>query len=490
MDIRVARLRHKPRRFVSSAVFVLVLLALPLSAWGEDEQSIVALRRMGKAFASIAGKASPAVVGIRATRIVRADSRSRESSSGDASPYNEDLFDYFLRRRGRREAPASKEVIQGSGFLVTADGYILTNNHLVGEAQDIIVQLGDGRKLTGKLVGADPETDVAVVRIAAQDLPYVELANSDALEVGEWVIAIGNPFELSHTVTAGIVSAKGRNRLGVADYEDFIQTDAAINLGNSGGPLLNLDAKAVGINTAIFGSEGNIGIGLAIPINMAKGVYEQLKANGKVVRGYLGVEIDDLEAGMGEFFGVPDGAGAIVLNVLADSAAAKAGVKIDDVIVELEGQPVTGANGLMNHVAMRKPGSKVDLVVLREGKRRNVTITLDTRPQQDQAEAAVSTAKPHDVLGLSVQTLTRDVADRLGYEGLAGVVVVDVEQDSLADEYGLEPEMLIVEVNRDAVRNAKQYNQALAKAKQKGKVLLRVHAEDWTKLVLIPLPQK
>ncbi len=487
MDISVARSRHRPQRLAASVVFVLMLL--PLSALGEDDQSIAALRRMGKAFASIAGKASPAVVGIRATRVVRADARSREYSYGDASPYGEDLFDYFLRRRGRREPPESKEVVQGSGFLVTADGYILTNNHLVGEAQDITVQLGDGRKLTGKLIGADPETDVAVVRIAAENLPYVELANSDSLEVGEWVIAIGNPFELSHTVTAGIVSAKGRNRLGVADYEDFIQTDAAINLGNSGGPLLNLDGKAVGINTAIFGAEGNIGIGLAIPINMARDVYEQLKANGKVVRGYLGVEIDDLESGMGEFFDVPDGAGAIVLNVLADSAAAKAGVKTDDVIVELEGQPVTGANGLMNRVAMRKPGSKVDLVVLREGKRRTVTITLGTRPQQDQAEPVVDAAKPHDVLGLSVQTLTRDVADRRGYDGLAGVMVTDVEPDSLADEYGLEPEMLIVEVNREPVRNAKQYNQTLAKAKQRGKVLLRVRTEDWTRLVLIPLPQ-
>jgi serine protease Do len=488
MGTSIARSRHTPRRSVSSIVLVL-LLALPLSALGEDEQSIAALRRMGKAFASIANKTSPAVVGIRATRVVRADSRSRESS-GDTGPSNEDLFDPFSRRRGRREPPESREVVQGSGFLVTADGYILTNNHLVGEAQEITVQLGNGRRLTGKLIGADPETDVAVVRIAAENLPYVELANSDALEVGEWVIAIGNPFELSHTVTAGIVSAKGRNRLGVADYEDFIQTDAAINLGNSGGPLLNLDGKAVGINTAIYGAQGNIGIGLAIPMNMARDVYEQLKANGKVVRGYLGVEIDDLESGMGEFFGVPDGAGAIVLNVLPDSAAAKAGIKVDDVIAELEGEPVTGANGLMNHIAMRKPGSNVDLVVLRDGKRRNVTLTLGTRPPQDQAEAVVDDAKPHDILGLSVQTLTRDVAGRLGYEGLAGVVVADVEPDSLADEYGLEPEMLIVEVNREPVRNAKQYNQALAKAKQKGKVLLRVRTEDWTRLVLIPLPQK
>jgi serine protease Do len=494
MGTDVMHRRNRSRPCMSSLVFVLMLFALPLSAFGEDDQSIAVLRRMGKAFASIAQKASPAVVGIRATRMVPADSKSREYSYGDSNPFGEDFFDYLLRRRAPRRyqapEPKEKEVAQGSGFIVTADGFILTNNHLVGEAEDIAVQLGDGRKFTGKIVGTDPETDVAVIRIAAENLPYVELANSDELEVGEWVIAIGNPFGLSHTVTAGIVSAKGRNRMGVANYEDFIQTDAAINLGNSGGPLLNLDAKAVGINTAIIGPGGNIGIGLAIPITLAKGVYEQLKENGKVVRGYLGVEIDDLEAGMGEFFGAQNGKGAIVLKVLEDSAAAKAGIKADDIIVELEGEPVVAANDLMNHIAMRKPGSKVDLVVLREGKRKAITITLDTRPQQEGAEALGGAAKMRDLLGLSVQTLTRPLAERMGYDGLSGVVITDVEPGSLADEHGIEPDMLIVEVNREAVRNVKQYNQALAKAKQKGKVLLRVRSEDGTRLVLIPLPQK
>jgi serine protease Do len=380
-------------------------------------------------------------------------------------------------------------VAQGSGFIVASDGFILTNNHLVGEAEEIAVQLGDGRKFTGKIVGTDPETDVAVIRIDAENLPYVELANSDTLEVGEWVIAIGNPFGLSHTVTAGIVSAKGRNRMGVANYEDFIQTDAAINFGNSGGPLLNLDGKAVGINTAIIGPGGNIGIGLAIPITMAKMVYEQLKDSGKVVRGYLGVEIDNLEAGMGEFFGAQNDKGAVVTRVLEDSAAAKAGVKADDIIVELEGEPVATANDLMNRVAMYKPGSKIGIVVLREGKRKTITITLDKRPQEV-AVAGGGAAKARGPLGLSVQTLTRQLAAQLGYEGLSGVVVDDVESGSLADEHGIEPEMLITEVNREPVRNVKQFNEAIAKAKQKGKVLLRVRSEEGANFVLIPLPQK
>jgi serine protease Do len=495
MGISVAHLSHRPRPFASSVVFVLMLASLPLSALGEDDQSIVTLRRMGKAFASIAEKASPAVVGVRATRVVRPDSKLREYSYGDSNPFGEDFFDYFFRRRSpRRNEPLEpkekeKEVAQGSGFIVAADGFILTNNHLVGEAEEIAVQLGDGRKFSGKIVGTDPETDVAVIRIPAENLPYVELANSDTLEVGEWVIAIGNPFGLSHTVTAGIVSAKGRQGMGVSYYEDFIQTDAAINLGNSGGPLLNLDGKAVGINTAIIGPGGNIGIGLAIPISIAKVVYEQLKENGKVVRGYLGVEIDNLEAGMGEFFGTQNGKGAVVMRVLEDSAAAKAGIKADDIIIEVQGESVATANDLMNRVALHQPGSKIDLVVLREGKRKTITITLDKRPQGG-TEVAGGAAKPRGPLGLSVQTLTRALATQLGYEGLSGVVVSEVEPGSLANEYGIEPEMLILEVNREPVRNVKQFNEAIAKATQKGKALLRVRSEEWTKYVLIPLTQK
>jgi serine protease Do len=487
MVTSVARLRPRPRRLVSSMVLLLLVGVLPrAAAAGAEDPSVADLRRMGKAFASIAQKASPAVVGIRAIRVVHPDSRGRDDSYDDGGPSGQDYFDYFQRRGPhRREQPEPREVAQGSGFLVTADGFILTNHHLVGDAQNISVQLGDGRQFSGQLVGTDPETDVAVVRIAAGNLPCVALANSDLLAVGEWVIAIGNPFGLSHTVTAGIVSAKGRSQIGVADYEDFIQTDAAINLGNSGGPLLNLDGQAVGINTALIGAEGNIGIGLAIPINMAREVYEQLKANGKVVRGYLGVEIDDLEPGMGEFFGAPDATGAIVLQVLEDSAAARAGVRSDDIILEMEGEPVTGANRLMNRIAMRRPGSQVDLVLLREGQRRTVTITLGTQPSEGPGETAAGTP---DALGLSVETLTRALARDWGYEGLAGVLIDDVESGAPADEYGLEPQMVIIEVNREAVRNIRQYRQALARAQQKGKVLLRVRSDDWTKLVLIPWP--
>ena len=490
MSVSLARSGNKPRQYIAFAAFTFLLFALPVSTFAEDEQSIAALRRMGKAFASIAAKASPAVVGIRATKAARGDFQPRDRSSRDPySPFDEDLFDYFFRRRAPRryEREAPRQVAQGSGFVVTPDGYILTNNHLVGETEDVSVQLNDGRKLKAKVIGTDPETDVAVIKVEAENLPYVELANSDMLEVGEWVIAIGNPFGLSHTVTAGIVSAKGRSQIGVADYEDFIQTDAAINFGNSGGPLLNLDGKAVGISTAIIGPGGNVGIGLAIPINMARAVYEQLKENGKVVRGFLGVGIGDLEAGMGEFFGFKDGKGVLVTSVMDDSAAQKAGIERDDIIVEFEGESVVTANELINRVAVRKPGSEVELVVLREGKRNTVRVVLGKRPQDGTEAAAGSRARPQEQLGLSVQTLTDELAERLGYENGSGVVVTEIEAGSLADEYGIEPGMLITEVNRESVRNVRQFNEALAKASEKGKALLRIRSEEGTRIILIPL---
>ena len=262
-----------------SAITVLFLMT-PISALGQDPNSIDALRQMGKAFAGIAEKASPAVVGIQSERLV-----TRQSSTGpwgeQFDPFEDDLFDFFFRRsprerspRGRSPQPKSRQTAQGSGFIISSDGHILTNNHLVEGAEEVTVKLADRPEVEARVIGTDPGSDIAIIKIDVNDLPYLELADSDVLEVGEWVIAIGNPFGLSHTVTAGIVSAKGRSGVGLAAYEDFIQTDAAINPGNSGGPLLNLDGQVIGINTAIISrSGGNMGIGLAIPVNMVKDIY-------------------------------------------------------------------------------------------------------------------------------------------------------------------------------------------------------------------------
>lgn len=489
MSTSVVRSMGRSTRVLPLCVFVLLLCAIPVTAFAEEEQIVASLRQMGKAFTAIAEKSSPAVVGVRAVKTDRSGSRSGSMEQDGLS--EEDLFEYFFRRRMprqyRQEQP--KQVVEGSGFVVSSDGYILTNNHLVGETEEVHVQLDDRRSVKARVIGADPETDVAVIKIDATDLPYVEMGDSDALEVGEWVIAIGNPFGLSHTVTAGIVSAKGRTRIGVADFEDFIQTDAAINFGNSGGPLLNLDGKAVGINTAIIGPGGNIGIGLAIPMNMARMVYEQLKDSGKVVRGYIGVEIVDIDAGVGEFYGAANDQGAMVMKVREDSPAAKAGIKVDDIVVELEGESVAGATELINKIAARKPGANVEVVVLRDGKRKKVTVTLGARPDSVEL-ASGGESKTEEQVGLYVQTLTRELAERLGYEDLSGVVVIEVGAGSPADDQEIQPGDLITEVNRQPIRNLKQWNSALANAVEKGKLLLRIRNEDGTRLVLIPLSEE
>ncbi len=471
-----------------SMFFVLVWFVMSSSTLVAEDQSIATLRQMGKAFASIAEKASPAVVGIRATKTMRASSRNQLDRE-QTRPFEDDLFRYFFgprsSPRGRSEREP-RQVAQGSGFIISSDGYILTNNHMVGGAESVMVQLADGRQAKAKIIGADPETDVAIIKIEEKGLPYIELADSDSLDVGEWVIAIGNPFGLSRTVTAGIVSAKGRS-VGIADFEDLIQTDAAINMGNSGGPLLDLDGKAVGMNTAIIGPGGNVGIGLAIPSNMVRDIYTRLKESGKVVRGYLGVGLGDVVPDMAEFFGLDEAKGVLITQVIEDSAAEKAGVKRDDIVVELDGQVVDNANVFRNRVAMHKPGTKVEIVVLREGKRRTITATLDARP--DDSSVASDEPEVRARLGMTVQTLTEELAQRLGYEGLSGVVVTDVTPGSAADDEGIERGALIREVDRRPITNVREFNNAIEKAQARGKVLLLVRIEAIDSYVLLDLTE-
>jgi serine protease Do len=488
-------------RFFHVCVLSVLLVSFAgASALGQDDSSIATLRQMGKAFTWITEKASPAVVGVRSVKVLKSSAGDGELDDSNGS--FEELFKYFYgpnatpRRapRGRSAPSQPKQTAQGSGFLISEDGYILTNNHMVGEAESVTVQLVDGRKLSAKIIGADAQTDVALIKIEATGLPFIELADSNKLQVGEWVIAIGNPFGLSHTVTAGIVSAKGRTlNQSVADYEDLIQTDAAINLGNSGGPLLNLDGKAVGINTAIIGPGGNIGIGLAIPSNMAHDVYKQLKDGGKVVRGFLGIEMQDLEAGMGEYFGISTGKGVVVNRVISDTPAEKAGLKADDIIVEFEGQPVTNRNDFRNKVAMYKPGTKIQIIVVRDKQRKTITATLEELPK-DEAVVRAGGGRGDflETLGMTVRTLDQDLADKLGLDmdNLKGVVVTEVKDGSVASEAELEEGDVIMEVNRKAVRNVKEFKEAISKAQKDGKALLRVRAEDASRLVILPLTEK
>ena len=486
------------RYLVISAAFVL-LFAVPAPAFEAHENSIATLRQMGKAFASVAEKASPAVVALKAERTVTQEYQTfRDSPFGNpfGNPFGDDFFDDFFRRRTPRPRQPQRphqfqQTAQGSGFIISSDGYILTNNHLVGEAEKVVVELADGREFTATAenIKTDPDTDVALVKIDAKDLPHLELADSDKLEVGEWVLAIGNPLGLSHTVTAGIVSAKGRTGFRLATYEDFIQTDAAINFGNSGGPLINLDAKVVGINTAIVGATGNIGIGFAIPINMAKRVSDQLAESGTVERGFLGVLPQDLDQDMAKAFGLENGKGVLIPEVTKDSAADKAGLRHNDVILELDGEPVESADAFRNRIAMFKPGTKVDLVVWRDGKRKPVKVELSKRPPEEELERTTP-ARTIEELGFSVQNLIDELAERYGYEGQSGVIVNRVEPGSQADRVNIAPGALIKEVDRREIKNTREFNEAIERARRKGNVLLLVKIERATFFALLRLSEE
>jgi serine protease Do len=493
MNTLLKQANHKTFSRISFVIIAFSLIS-PLSVFAEDSQSINILRQMGKAFASIAEKDSPAVVSIKANQAVT-QSYNYDWPFGN-SPLDDDFFEQFFGRQHRRQQPQQRQPqqrkvirpIQGSGFIVSKDGYILTNNHVVEDAEKIMVTLLDGRELQAKLIGTDPSTEIAVIKVEDNNLPFLEMADSDKLEVGEWVLAIGNPFGLSHTVTVGVVSAKGRSGLGLSTYEDFIQTDAAINPGNSGGPLIDLDGKVVGINTAIVGASGNIGIGLAIPINIAKNVYEQLVQKGKVVRGFLGVTIQDLTPELADSFKLKGVKGVLVPDVAPDSAAAKAGLKAGDVVVAFDGQPVEKAVEFQRRVGMKKPGSDVELTVLRDGKKKTLTAKLEERPSEKQL-AAGTKEQTAEKLGLTVQNLTDDLAKQFGFVGLKGVIVTDVEAGSPAAEAGIQPGSLIQQVNRKPVDTVEKFKDAVEASAKEGKIMLLVRYENSSVFVVLTIPK-
>ncbi len=359
--------------------------------------------------------------------------------------------DFFRQFYGQLPERQSRQEGLGSGVIVSKNGYILTNNHVVAEADELKVSLNDGREFTAKLIGADPKTDVAVIKIEAEDLPFATLADSDKLRVGDLVFAVGNPLGVGQTVTMGIVSATGRDNLGLlADrggYENFIQTDASINQGNSGGALVDAQGRLVGINTAILsgrGGSGNIGIGFAIPVNQAATVLTSLVETGTVQRGYLGVNIDELKPDVAEALGLKkDQRGVIITNLPKDSPAAKAGLERSDVVIAIEGQEVSTPQDLRNRVAARAPGSEVELRVLRDGKEKTIKAKL----------GALSAAQAATELlpGVSAKTLDTEARRQVGApRDLEGVVITEVEEDSAYAER-LSPGMVVVEVNREPV---------------------------------------
>jgi serine protease Do len=425
-------------------------------------------------FAALSEAISPSVVNISTTQEVK----RRGSPFGPGGPGmgEDDPFQEFFSPferffgppRGGRPFRARS---LGSGFIVDSKGFILTNNHVVENADEILVKLSSGKEFKAKVAGRDPKTDIALIEIKgdAKDLPEVKLGDSNSLRVGEWVVAIGNPFGLENTVTVGIVSAMGRH-INQGPYDNFIQTDAAINPGNSGGPLLNTKGEVVGINTAIFSrGGGNIGIGFAIPIDLAKEIVPQLREKGRVTRGWLGVMIQKVTPEIAESLGLDEARGALVADVVKDGPAEGAGLKQGDVIVEFDGTPLNDSAELPLLVARTPIGKSVPLVIIRDKKRETVTVTIAEMKEEEEVAAGPGSAED---LGLAVQTLTPELAENLGLErGLKGVVVTQVDPSGPGGDAGIRRGDVILEVNRTPVKDVQSYQKAL-RAAGKGKSLL------------------
>jgi serine protease Do len=449
------------------------------------------LREFSEAFEDAAAKVNPSVVPIFAEQVIQT-----MNPFGMPDDSFHDFFgdQYFRRFFGPMPRSGQKETVRslGSGVIVTEDGYILTNNHVVQGADKLTVVLGDQKKYSAKVVGTDPQTDVALVRIEATGLPAATLGDSDKVKVGQWVIAVGNPFQLMHTVTAGIISAKGRSEVHLADYEDFIQTDASINPGNSGGALSNLDGEVIGINTAInTPSGGSVGIGFAIPINMARKVMDQLLKQGKVTRGYLALMPQDIDEGLAKAMGLKSTEGALVADVTPDGPADKAGIKQGDVILEFNGRKVKDSTDLRNRVAAAKPDASAAIKLLRDVKEMNVTVVLGERPKElkgTRTRPGEPEEKNSEKLGLSVQTLTPDLAEQLGYSKESGVVVTSVQAGSAADDAGLREGDLIKEVGRVPVRTAEEFQKAVSRFHSGETLSLLVRRGQGTFFVALQVP--
>ncbi|MCS6285517.1 MAG: Do family serine endopeptidase [Nitrospira sp.] len=410
-------------------------------------------------------KVIPAVVSIASTVMVR-----DQAFSDETLPFG--LF---------KEPPARRQYGQGSGVIVSPDGYIVTNNHVVADAVDVEVILADRRQYKGKVVATDPKTDVAVVKINGTNLPTVPWADSSTLAVGEFVLAIGNPLGLSRTVTFGIVSAVGRADVGVADFEDFIQTDAPINPGNSGGALVNVNGELVGINTAIASpTGGSVGVGFAIPSNMARAAMQSLIKTGRVVRGFLGASTQDVTPSLGKIFRLPDVKGAIVTDLQAKGSAERAGLKRGDVVVRFDGRDVMDSGQLRNLVAQSPIGSKHRLDLIRDGKAYQAELTVQEAPRErakksQTASASASTA--HPLTGVVFDDVTPPLARQMDLAVNSGVVVTDIEEGSLAESSGLQPGDVVLELNRQPVHNFSAFQRLADPLKPTDLALLLVNRQ-------------
>jgi serine protease Do len=421
-------------------------------------------------FSQLAEAVGPAVVNIRTVKTLKGGGpvfrHFQREPGGRENPFNE-FFERFFGEEMQREF---KQPSLGSGFIIDKEGHVVTNNHVIEDADQIKVKLDDQKEFDAQVIGRDPSTDLALLKIkSTHDYPVVKLGDSAQLKVGQWVVAIGSPFGLERTVTAGIVSAKGRV-IGSGPYDDFIQTDASINPGNSGGPLLNLKGEVVGINTAIIAS--GQGIGFAIPINLAKGIITQLKSGGEVTRGWLGVAIQDVNPEMADYYGIEAQKGVFVADVFKGDPADAAGIKPKDIIVEVNGQKVDSTRQLTSLVANIPVGQSAKVKVIRDGQPKSLTVKIAKRDDSKVAARSEAPEKREDPLGLRVSGLTPEIAQRFNIRESSGVIVIDVQNGSQADEAGVRVGDIIKEINHQAVESVKDYSEALKKMNKDGAINL------------------
>ena len=445
-----------------------------LTTTKDDKEKMTTAKSLGRAFVEVAKKVQPAVVNVTTEKTITM--RPWERYGEDffrGSPF-EDFFKGFgspPREKGKEYR--QKQRSGGSGVIVDNEGYILTNNHVIEGADKVNIKLNDGREFTATVKGKDSRTDLAVLHIKAKDLPVATLGDSDKLEVGEWAIAIGSPFGLEHTVTVGVISAKGRSGLGTGTYEDFVQTDASINPGNSGGPLINIDGEVVGINAMII--QPGTGIGFAIPINMAKQILNDLIKEGKVVRPWLGISAQNLTPEMVEHFKVTEKEGVLVGQVHPGTGAEKAGLLSGDIVRSVDDKAVKDVTELVKEIQKKKVGQKVKLSLLRDGK--EMTIVVTTTSMEEKPEVAKEEEEgEEEKLGARVQELTPQLASRYGITGVKrGVLILGIEAGSLADDIGLKEGDVILEVNRKKIETIKDFEKGIKDADFEKGILFHIH---------------
>ena len=451
-----------------------------------DDKPVSRDVKLGTSFSPVVKKVAPSVVMV--TTSAKPKQAAMQEAPGFDNPFFRRFFgEEFDQRQPRRRPNAPRQLGQGSGVIVTRDGYILTNNHVVDGADEVKVALQDGREFTGKVVGKDPKTDVAVLKIDGKDLPFIEMADSEKIEVGDIVLAVGNPFGIGQTVTMGMISATGRATLGL-DYEDFIQTEAAINPGNSGGALVGADGRLIGINTAILSrSGGNQGIGFAIPTNLARDVMESLVADGKVTRGYLGVMIQDVTPSLAKEFNLKDQKGALIGDVVPKGPAEKAGLRSGDVVLEFNGKAVKDSRQLKLQVARVKPSESVPVKVLRNGATKTLEVTVRELPGSEQVAKADAPAggDGEALKGVAVGDLDSQMRRELNIPAnVHGAVVTEVDENAAAREAGLKPGDVILEINRQPVKSAEDAVKLTESPKDKT-TLLRIWSKGGSRYVVV-----